>query len=211
MIDMLGKVLISSPLTSIAQSASTQVTLETTMKSIGRPGFILIDNNIDPDTKKYAAAKEFLYQATCLALYALLVVPIFKEGAFKLGPKIFKDYAPDFAKFKNSAEYFKYRKYAEKPFESDRISNNKINKVFNNELATELKTKKEPEMFNRVKGTIEVGNILGSVLGLAVLAPQVSHAIIHPCLRMLGMEPKKDNSQKQIATNQQPQKLDTKA
>lgn len=211
MIDMLGKVLISSPLTSIAQSASTQVTLETTMKSIGRPGFILIDNNIDPDTKKYAAAKEFLYQATCLALYALLVVPIFKEGAFKLGPKIFKDYAPDFAKFKNSVEYFKYRKYAEKPFESDRINNNKINKIFNEELATELKTKKEPEMFNRVKGTIEVGNILGSVLGLAVLAPQVSHAIIHPCLRMLGMEPKKDNSQKQIATNQQPQKLDTKA
>lgn len=211
MIDMLGKVLISSPLTSIAQSASTQVTLETTMKSIGRPGFILIDNNIDPDTKKYAAAKEFLYQATCLALYASLVVPIFKEGAFKLGPKIFKDYAPDFAKFKNSAEYFKYRKYAEKPFESDRINNNKINKIFNEELATELKTKKEPEMFNRVKGTIEVGNILGSVLGLAVLAPQVSHAIIHPCLRMLGMEPKKDNSQKQIATNQQPQKLDTKA
>ena len=211
MIDMLGKVLISSPLTSIAQSASTQVTLETTMKSIGRPGFILIDNNIDPDTKKYAAAKEFLYQATCLALYALLVVPIFKEGAFKLGPKIFKDYAPDLAKFKNSAEYFKYRKYAEKPFESDRINNNKINKIFNEELATELKTKTEPEMFNRVKGTIEVGNILGSVLGLAVLAPQVSHAIIHPCLRMLGMEPKKDNSQKQIATNQQPQKLDTKA
>ena len=211
MIDMLGKVLISSPLTSIAQSASTQVTLETTMKSIGRPGFILIDNNIDPDTKKYAAAKEFLYQATCLALYALLVVPIFKEGAFKLGPKIFKDYAPDFAKFKNSAEYFKYRKYVEKPFESDRINNNKINKIFNEELATELKTKKEPEMFNRVKGTIEVGNILGSVLGLAVLAPQVSYAIIHPCLRMLGMEPKKDNSQKQIATNQQPQKLDTKA
>ena len=138
-------------------------------------------------------------------------MPIFKEGAFKLGPKIFKDYAPDFAKFKNSAEYFKYRKYAEKPFESDRINNNKINKIFNEELATELKTKKEPEMFNRVKGTIEVGNILGSVLGLAVLAPQVSHAIIHPCLRMLGMEPKKDNSQKQIATNQQPQKLDTKA
>lgn len=210
MIDMLGKVLVSSPLTSIAQSASTQVTLETTMKSIGRPGFILIDNNIDPDTKKYAAAKEFLYQATCLALYALFVVPIFKEGAFKLGPKIFKDYAPDFAKFKNSAEYFKYRKYAEKPFESDRISNNKINKVFNEELATELKTKKNPEMFNRVKGTIEVGNILGSVLGLAVLAPQVSHAIIHPCLRMLGMEQKKEKTLKNVAEHNQQFKLNAK-
>ena len=85
MIDLVSKIITSSPLTTMAQSASTQVTVETTMKAIGRPGFILIDNNIDPDTKKYAAAKEFLYQATCLLLYATLVVPLFKEGAFKLG------------------------------------------------------------------------------------------------------------------------------
>jgi len=191
MIDAIGKMLISSPLTTIAQSASTQVAVETTMKSIGRPGFILIDNNIDPETKKYAAAKEFLYQATCLTIYMALIVPLFKEGAFKLGPKLFKDHAADFAKFKNANDYFKYRKYTEKPFESDRKINNKIDHLFTPELRHELKTEEEPEKFNRVKGTIEAGNILGSVLGLAILAPQVSHAIIHPCLRMLGLEEKK--------------------
>ncbi len=200
MIDLVSKIITSSPLTTMAQSASTQVTVETTMKAIGRPGFILIDNNIDPDTKKYAAAKEFLYQATCLLLYATLVVPLFKEGAFKLGPKLFKEHAKDFAKFKNANDYYRYRKYAEKPFESDRKHNNKINHLFNKELQTELKTKEEPELFNRIKGTIEAGNILGSVLGLAILAPQVSHVIIHPCLRALGMENKKHKPQNKIDT-----------
>ncbi len=203
MIGMISRIVTSSPLTTMAESASTQVTCETTMKAIGRPGFILIDNNIDPDTKKYAAAKEFLYQATCLLLYAIFVVPLFKKGAFKVGKKIFKDHAADFAKFKNTEDYLRYRKYAEKPFYSDRIHNNKIDKLFNDELRTELKTKEHPRMFNRIKGTIELGNIIGSVLGLAVLAPQVSHAIIHPCLRAIGMEQKKPKTPKQ--------QIDTKA
>ena len=200
MIGSITSALTNSGLTNLVQSTSSSVATETVLKAIGRPGFILIDNNIDPDTKKYAAAKEFLYQATCLLLYATLVVPLFKEGAFKLGPKLFKDHAKDFAKFKNAAEYYKYRKYAEKPFQSDRIHNNKIKHLFNEELRKELKTKEEPEMFNRVKGTIEAGNILGSVLGLAILAPQVSHAIIHPCLRLLGLENKKPKTDKKINT-----------
>lgn len=203
MITSLAKMIISSPLTTMAQSASTQVAVETTMKAIGRPGFILIDNNIDPDTKKYAAAKEFLYQATCLLLYMTLVVPLFKEGAFKIGPKLFKDHAADFAKFKSANDYYKYRKYADKPFESDRVVNNKIDRLFNADLRKELKTKENPNLYTRVKGTIEAGNILGSVLGLAILAPQVSHAIIHPCLRALGMEEKKSAKAKA--------KIDTKA
>lgn len=193
MINAIGKMLTSSSLTNMAQTASTQVAVETTMKAIGRPGFILIDNDIDSETKKYAAAKEFLYQATCLFIYVLVVVPLFKEGAFKLGSKIFKEHAKDFAKFKTASDYTRYRKYAEKPFESDRKTNNKINNLFNEELRRELKTKEKPELYNRVKGTIEAGNILGSVLGLAVLAPQISHTIIHPCLRLLGMEKPEKN------------------
>ena len=39
-----------------------------------------------------------------------------------------------------------------------------------------------------VKGAVELGNIAGSVFGLAILAPQVSHAFIHPALRLLGLE-----------------------
>lgn len=132
-----------------------------------------------------------------------LVVPLFKEGAFKIGPKLFKDHAADFAKFKSANDYYKYRKYADKPFESDRVVNNKIDRLFNADLRKELKTKENPNLYTRVKGTIEAGNILGSVLGLAILAPQVSHAIIHPCLRALGMEEKKSVKAKA--------KIDTKA
>lgn len=66
-----------------------------------------------------------------------------------------------------------------------------------------------PEMYPNIKGAIELGNIIGSVLGLAILAPQVSHAFIHPALRFLGLE---DKEKKTTAKNteQQP-KIDTKA
>ena len=57
-----------------------------------------------------------------------------------------------------------------------------------------------------VKGAVELSNIIGSVLGLAILAPQVSHAFIHPALRFLGLEDKKAKQEAQ-----QPAKLDTKA
>ena len=89
MISGIGKILTSNSLNNITSNTNSQVMLETTLKSIGRPGFILIDNEINEDTKRYAATKEFLYQATCLLIYATLVVPVFKRGAFKLAQKIF--------------------------------------------------------------------------------------------------------------------------
>jgi hypothetical protein len=49
---------------------------------------------------------------------------------------------------------------------------------------------KKPETFNVAKGAIEFGNIIGSVLGLAIFAPQVSHLIVHPVLKAIGMEEK---------------------
>ena len=74
----------NSTLSSISQSTTASVSLETGMKALGRPAFILVDNDIDRQTKRYAAMKEFLYQATCLATYMAIVIPIFKNGAFKL-------------------------------------------------------------------------------------------------------------------------------
>ena len=60
MISGIGKILTSNSLNNITSNTNSQVMLETTLKSIGRPGFILIDNEINEDTKRYAAAKEFL-------------------------------------------------------------------------------------------------------------------------------------------------------
>ena len=66
---MLGAITnaIANPhLTKIAENTITQVGIETTLKAIGRPAAILVDKDISADTKEYAAAKEFLYQATLI-------------------------------------------------------------------------------------------------------------------------------------------------
>ena len=56
MIGAVKNLLTSSQLANIAQNTTQSVTVETTLKSIGRPGFILIDKDIDSDTKQYTAA-----------------------------------------------------------------------------------------------------------------------------------------------------------
>ena len=85
--------IISNPtLYNLTQSTATQVTIETTLKAIGRPGFILVDNQIDKKTKKFAAMKEFLYQMTCLGIY-LAMIPWFKKGAYSLAKKVCKNEA----------------------------------------------------------------------------------------------------------------------
>lgn len=212
MIGAIQNFLTSSKFASIAQNTTQSVTIETTLKSIGRPGFILIDNDIDSDTKQYAASKEFLYQATCLGVYLALIVPLFKKGGFKLAKeKLFKN-TQGFEHFKNVNEYLHYRKLADNPSIKNRqaslekeliATKDRVIDKYDATLQAELK-KENPEKFAYVKGAVELSNIIGSVLGLAILAPQVSHAFIHPALKFLGLEDKNKKAQNQ-------QKLDTKA
>ena len=68
-------------------------------------------------------------------------------------------------------------------------------------------TKEKPDLFTNVKGAVELSNLIGSVLGLAILAPQVSHAFIHPALKLLGLEDKNkktDNKQADKNSNTTP-------
>ena len=213
MIGAVKSLVTSSQLANIAQNTTQSVAIETTLKSIGRPGFILIDKDIDSDTKQYAAAKEFLYEATCLAVYMALIVPVFKKGGFKIAKNhIFKN-TEGFEHFKDVKEYMHYRKLADNPSLNNRLKTlekekltdkTKIKDKYNGTLLAEL-NKEKPEKFAYVKGAVELSNIIGSVLGLAILAPQVSHAFIHPALRFLGLEDKKAKEAQQTA------KLDTKA
>lgn len=212
MIGAIRNIASNATLANIAQNTSASVGIETTLKSIGRPGFILIDKDIDGDTKQYAAAKEFLYQATCLAVYLAVVVPLFKNGAFKLAKKYLKN-APEFKKFESAKEYLDYHKLAEKTLQNRSATlskNHSENKFKHDGLRDELLNKKKPELFSNIKGAIELGNIIGSVIGLAIVAPQVSHAFIHPALRFLGLEHNdKKADAKQNETGKT--KIDTKA
>ncbi len=193
MVSGISNFLTSSTLSSISQSTTASVSLETGMKAMGRPAFILIDNKIDQQTKRYAAMKEFLYQATCLATYMAIVIPIFKnEKAFE--------------QFGSANHYLKYKKLASmsKTDRTATLAKDKYKNMFSENLQKELKEKDKPEQFHIVKGAIEFGNIVGSVLGLAIFAPQVSHLIVHPALKFFGFE-------KEKAEQQAPKPVDVKA
>lgn len=196
MISAISKVITNPTLVNVAQSTNGSVVSKTVVNSVGRPGFILIDNNIDNETKKFAATKEFLYQATCLLVYLALIVPVFKNGAFKIAKKYIYKGEEGFNKFKNAKEYLAYRKCAEKFQTNRRASLSKdfaAYKFDHDNLRNDLLNNKNPEKYNNIKGSIELGSLIGSVLGLAVLAPNVSQALIHPVLKLIGME--KSNSQ----------------
>lgn len=197
MVAGITNILTNPGLTRVAQSTSSAVSIETGLKAVGRPSFILADGKIDKKTKRYSAMKEFLYQATCLATYMLIIIPIFKNGSFKLAKKVFKDEVA-LQKFNSTNHYLKYRKIATMPKENRaKALEEKANKgIFSEELLSELKNDK-PEIYNMAKGVIEFGNIVGSVLGLAIFAPQVSHMVVHPVLKALGMEEKKGAKQEQ--------------
>ena len=215
MIGAIKNIVTSSQLANVAQNTAQSVTVETTLKAIGRPGFILIDNDIDADTKQYAAAKEFSYQATCLAVYMALIVPVFKKGGFKLAKNIIFKNTQGFEHFKNVKEYTHYRKLAENPNIENRQASLakiipgkdvKVKDQYDGVLLNEL-TKEKPDLFTNVKGAVELSNLIGSVLGLAILAPQVSHAFIHPALKLLGLEDKNkktDNKQADKNSNTTP-------
>lgn len=196
MISAISKALTNPMLVNVAQNSDASVICKTTVNAIGRPSFILIDNNIDNDTKKFAATKEFLYQATCLAIYMFVIVPIFKKGGFKLAKeKIFKN-TEGFEHFKSFKEYIHYRKLANNTNVNNRIQtlnkdiphkNCKVKDMYNDTLITELK-KENPNKFNSVKGAVDLSNIIGSVVGLAMVAPIVSQSLIHPVLKFVGLE-----------------------
>lgn len=207
MINGITKVLTSNSLNNITSNTNSQVMMETTLKAIGRPGFILIDNDIDDDTKKYAAAKEFLYQATCLLVYVALVVPVFKKGTFKLAQKLFKP--GEIGDFKSSKQYAHYLKLCDTTLNNRQktlekeikgvyktdADGNKVRKLVKDEyssLMVEELNKEKPNKFPILKGAVEFGNIVGSVFGLAIFAPQVSHLFIHPVLKALGFEKHKN-------------------
>ena len=193
MISAISRVITNPYLVNIAQSSDASVATKTTVNSVGRPGFILIDKNIDLETKKFAATKEFLYQATSLLVYMALIVPIFKNGAFKIAKKYLYKGEQGFSKFRNAKEYLDYRKFAEKT-KNDRIQSlgkdHSVDKFKHDNLREALINEVAPEKYNNVKGAIEVGNIIGSIVGLSVLAPNVSQVLIRPVLKVLGLDRK---------------------
>lgn len=180
--------LISNPtLYNLTQSTVTQVTTETCLKAIGRPSFILMDNQIDSKTKKFSATKELLYQLTCLGIY-LSMIHQFKKASFSIGRKLFKDEAV-FKAFEHTGDFMEY-------YKMDEAARAEKLKAINSLRKSGDQFVKENLNLNLGKGIIESSSILGTVLGLAILAPIISHPLIHPILKTMGLDKNNENQNK---------------
>lgn len=176
MVNLLG----NEKLAKIATGTAGTVYVMTGIKAIARPAFIYADKNSDAETKKYTAGKEFLYQVLCLGI-TVAMIPFFKAGGLKLAEK-----------------YLKRDPKAGKVLEELSSTKNIFKKlnIFSKahketkELAPEDSFKKAMTIAH---GGIEVGSFVGSVLGLTILAPIISHEILHPIMKALGLEKKEKN------------------
>lgn len=189
MVSAITNFLTNPTLSNVAQSTTMSVSMETGMKAVGRPSFILMDKDVDKSTKNYAAMKELLYQITCLGIYMALVIPVFKNGAFKIAKKCFKD-EKAFNYFENAKSYLDYLKLS-KMGKVERINtiNNKGSKLkLSKQIKAYLCRKDNPDKHSIIKGAIELGNIVGCVVGLAIISPQISQLIVHPVLKLLGFK-----------------------
>lgn len=186
---------------STAQNTKAAVSIETGLKAAGRPAFTLMDDNVDEKTKKYAATKEFLYQALCLGIYLGLIIPVFKMKTFGIYKRIFKD-LPDFQKFENAKQYLDYFKLATMEKRADRVKNDIFKTLpehlqkdldkpdLSKEALKKLKDEKKEYIpkYIHAKGSIEFSSIIGSIVGLTILAPEISHLVLHPIMKFIGME-----------------------
>lgn len=172
----------------MTQNTVTQITTETCLKAVGRPAFILADKKIDPQTKKFSATKELLYQLTCLGIYLSIIIPVCRKSAFKAAKKLFKD-EKVFQAFKSTKEFSNFYKMNE---------NERLAKLaeLNKNRADGDKFTKENINTALAKGSIELGSMFGSVTGLAILAPIVSHPLIHPIMKKNGITENKQTEEK---------------
>lgn len=167
----------------LTQSTASQMAIKTSLNSIGRPGFILMDKKIDSHTKKFSATKEFLYQMISLGLYMGLIIPIFKKGSYKLAQKYYNNEAV-FKAFNSPSEFKAFKKLkteAEKISKLQELSSqSKTGDVFTRENITQ-------DSEDLANGVIETSSLAGTILGLAVVAPLAASKLIHPILNGLGL------------------------
>lgn len=182
MISGIQNLMANPTLYNMTQNTVTQITTETCLKAVGRPSFILMDKNIDAQTKKYSSTKEFLYQMTCLGIYLAAVMPLLKKGTFAAARKLFKN-EDVFKAFKSSNDFMQYYKMDEAGKAA------KLSEI-NNLIKSGDKFTKEKINEDLAKGVIEGSSILGSVTGLAIIAPIASHPLIHPILEVCGLNKK---------------------
>lgn len=178
---MIQNIITNPTFYNATQGTVAQMTIKTGLNSVARPGFILLDKNIDPHTKKFSSSKEFLYQIISLGMYLGIIIPIFKNGAYKAAKKMYKDEAV-FKAFKSPDEFKKFFKLGS---EQEKLT--KLQEISKNTGDTFNRTNITEEGEHLANGVIESSSLIGTILGLAVVAPLTATKIINPVLKAVGL------------------------
>ena len=195
MIDKVAGILLNPAFVNFANNTKYTVSTESLFKATGRPAAIMMDKHVDKDTRKYAATKEGLYQALCLGIYLTMIPFIFQKYGFKIAQKILKG-DTSIPAFKNAAEYLNYNKLS-KMDKKERQGNKLLAKISDKlkinpddklTLKEHLLIENKPPEFPVAKGASELSNLVGTVIGLAWIASEISNYILHPIMRGLGFE-----------------------
>ena len=175
-----------------AKKTAVTVYVMTVIKAGVRPAFIMTDKKNDTETKKYTAAKEVLYQVLCIGM-AVALMPLFERGGFKLAEKQLKNIKglEKITKYNQISEFSKINKVSE--FKKDYLDKS-FDEKFHAKSKTDKKTKLANEAMHLVNGGVETGSFVASILGLTILAPLISHEILHPILKAVGLNTKESNN-----------------
>lgn len=173
------KILSNPDFAKFSKKTAVTVYLMTAVKAGVRPLFILHDkNNKDEDAKKYTAAKEVLYQVLCFIMALLLM-----KGSERLGFSLAEKKLANIDKFKN------IKKFNEIPVFNNIKKMKDFEKLHLDEAFAEKSNLavEEKEAMHIVNGGKEAGSFVASIVGLTLLAPMISHEILHPIMHAIGM------------------------
>ena len=168
-----------------AQNTICAISVETTLKALGRPTFIYFDKNANGRSKKYAATKELLYQSFCLGLYLGFINKV-KKPVYKLISNKF---------FNSEEDKRKLNLYDTFQKKIDTAPTKDLKKSLRAELGKLIRENKD---YKLGKGVHEFSSIISTVFILAGCAPILSQIILHPVMDLIfkkGKNTKKAESQ----------------
>jgi len=176
-----GNFLAKQGFANFAESMGGAIIFTTVLRAASRPAFIYADKTAEPEAKKYSAAKELLYQLLCLCI-TIAILPSFKKGGFAIAKKAFAEKNP---KIKDIFEDIESKKPYFTDKKPDEVEKLKGFKRFLDRFKNEKPHSNETQL---IKGSIELGSLVGSILGLTILAPQIGNLTLHPIMKAIGLK-----------------------
>ncbi len=161
-----------------AQNTICAISVETTLKALGRPTFIYYDKNANGRSKKYAATKELLYQSFCLGLYLAFINKVKKPVYSFIRNKFFKD----------KKDVKKLDLYDSFQAKIDNAKTKDIKRTLRKEFSDLIKKNQD---YKLGKGVHEFSSIISTVFILAGCAPILSQIILHPVMDFIFKKDKK--------------------